>query len=106
MKGVMERLQRAYQKHNIQLFYKARYTIRNVVACSKDPQGPEEKCGMVYECKCEECGQLYVGEMERSLGDLPASQYRVKRCVADSLSFMRRLCNSSTAKGKHARIAQ
>ena len=24
---------------------------------------------MVYECKCEECGQLYVGKMERSLGE-------------------------------------
>ena len=31
MKWVVERLQRAYNKHDIQLFCKARYTIRNVV---------------------------------------------------------------------------
>ena len=30
-KGAMERMQRAYKKHNIQLFCKARYTIRNAV---------------------------------------------------------------------------
>ena len=37
MKGVTERLQRAYkQQHNIQLFCKARYTIRNAVVHPKD----------------------------------------------------------------------
>ena len=30
---------------------------------------PEEKCGVVYKCKCEECRQLYMGEMETSLGE-------------------------------------
>ena len=58
--GVMERLQRVYQNHNIHLLCKARYTIRNVVLHLNDPLDLEEKCGMVYECKCEECGQLYV----------------------------------------------
>ena len=31
--------------------------------------GLEDKCGVVYECKCESCGQLYVEEMEGSLGE-------------------------------------
>ena len=61
MKGVTERLQRAYQQHNIRLFCKARYTIQNAVVCLKDPLGPEEKCVVIYECKCDDCGQLYVG---------------------------------------------
>ena len=64
MKGVMERLQRAYKKHNIQPVYKARYTIRNAVVCPKHRLDPEEKCGVVYECKCDQCGQLCVGETE------------------------------------------
>ena len=62
------RLQRAYNKHDIHLFYKAGYTIRNVVVCLKDPLDPVERCGVVYECKCEQCCQLYVCKMERSLG--------------------------------------
>ena len=34
--GVTERLQRAYKKHDIQLFWKARCTIINAVLCPKD----------------------------------------------------------------------
>ena len=60
MKWVMERFQRAYKQHNIQLFCKVRYTIRNAVVCPKDPHDPEEKCGVVYECMCKVCGQLCV----------------------------------------------
>ena len=69
MTGVTERLQKAYKQHNIQLFLKAGYTIRNTVVCPKDPLDPEDKCGVIYESKFDECGQLYVGEMERSLGE-------------------------------------
>ena len=64
----MERLQRAYKQH-IKLFCKAGYTIRNLVIHSKDPLDPEEKCGVVYECKYEECGQLYMRETEKSVGE-------------------------------------
>ena len=56
-KGVTE----VAKQHNIKLFCKAGYTIRNAVVCSKDPLDPEEKCGVVYECKCEECVQVYLG---------------------------------------------
>ena len=35
----------------------------------KDPLDPNDKCGVVYVCKCDECDQLYVGETERSLGE-------------------------------------
>ena len=35
----------------------------------KDSLDPEDKCGEVYQCKCDKCGQLYVGETERSLGE-------------------------------------
>ena len=65
MKGVTERLKRAYKQNNIQLFCKAGYTIQNVVVHPKDPLDTGEKCGVIYECKCEECGELYVEEMDR-----------------------------------------
>ena len=35
----------------------------------KDALDPEEKCCVVYECKCEECRYLYVSEMESSLDE-------------------------------------
>ena len=34
----------------------------------KDPLAKEEKCGVIYKCQCRECGEVYVGESERSLG--------------------------------------
>ena len=53
---VIPKVVSALQPHNIQLFYKAGYTFRNAVVCLKDPLDPEEKCCVVYEVKCEECG--------------------------------------------------
>ena len=35
----------------------------------KDSLDQEGKCGVIYECKCEQFSQLYVSEMERSLGE-------------------------------------
>ena len=69
MKGVTERLERAYKKHDIQLFAKLCTLSGQVAVCLKDPLEPEEKCGVAYKCKCEECSQLYVGKTERSLGE-------------------------------------
>ena len=28
-----------------------------------------EQCGVIYECGCEVCGKVNVGETERSLGE-------------------------------------
>ena len=91
MKGVTERLLRAYKKHGIQLFCKAGYTTRNAVVCPNDHVEPEEKCGIVYECKNEEYGQLYVGVMERSLGER-AQEHDKSVKEGDSKSGEDRMC--------------
>ena len=69
MKGVTERLKRAYAKHNVSLFSKPGYTLRNALVRPKDPLLPSEKCGVIYKIACEQCGESYVGETERSLGE-------------------------------------
>ena len=63
-KGVSERLRRVFGKHGISMYSKAGQTIRNVLVRLKDPLEPEEQCGVVYECDCDVCGQIDVGEME------------------------------------------
>ena len=35
----------------------------------KDPLLPVEKCGVIYKFACEQYGEVYVGETERSLGE-------------------------------------
>ena len=58
MKGVTERLQRAFRKHDMFLYAKAGFTIRNVVVSPKDPLDIGERCGVINECASD---VLYVG---------------------------------------------
>ena len=47
----------------------AGYTIRKVVVHPNESLDPQKTGGVLYECNCEQCGQLYVGEMEIFLGE-------------------------------------
>ena len=69
VKGVTERLKQTLAKHNVSLYSKPGYTLRNALVKPKDPLDDMEKCGVIYKVGCEECGQVYVGETERSLGE-------------------------------------
>ena len=64
-KGIKERLHGAYKKHNIGLYSKAEYTVRNDEVSPTHPLDSEEKCEIVYECGC---GKLHIGKTERSFG--------------------------------------
>ena len=55
IKGVTKRLQRAFRKHNIDLYAKAGFTIRNAVV---SPLLAGEQCGVIYECACDVCGEF------------------------------------------------
>ncbi|XP_019636532.1 PREDICTED: uncharacterized protein LOC109479099, partial [Branchiostoma belcheri] len=43
--GVTERLKRVYAKHNVSLYSKPGFTLRNALVRPKDPLAPGEKCG-------------------------------------------------------------
>ncbi|KAI8487296.1 hypothetical protein Bbelb_350940 [Branchiostoma belcheri] len=51
---------------------KSGYTLRNALVSPKDPLDPSEKCGVISKFVCEHCGETYVGETERSLGEREA----------------------------------
>jgi len=90
MKGVSERLQRAYRKHGISMYSKAGYTVRNAVVRPKDPLDNDEQCGVIYECGCDNCGDKYIGETGRSLGE---------RMTEHGKSVMK--CDESSALCQH-----
>ena len=69
IQGVTECIQRDFNKHDIMLYSKAGYAIRNAEVSPKDPIDMCDQCGVVYECGYEVCGKKYVGEMGRSLGE-------------------------------------
>ena len=76
VKGLSERLQRVFRKHNMSLYSKAGFTIKNALVRPKDPLDPDEQCGVVYECHCEVCNKTYIGETGRSLGDRMAEHQK------------------------------
>ena len=63
IKGVSERLGRSFNKRDINLYHKAEQTLR------QDKMEPTEQCGVVYQSECEVCGECYIGETGRSLGE-------------------------------------
>ena len=54
---------------NINLYHKAGQTLRQVLVHPKDKMTPKEQCGVVYETECQVCGDRYIGETGRSLGE-------------------------------------
>ena len=62
-----ERLKRMFRKHDIAMFSKPGYTLRQALVSPKDPLVSDEKCGVVYSVKCETCSEEYVGETIRPL---------------------------------------
>ena len=54
--------------NNVNLYSKAGFTVKRVVVSPKDIMDTDELCGMIYECECDVCGEVYVEEIERSLG--------------------------------------
>ena len=44
-------------------------SVRNAVVSPKDPLDMCEQCDVIYECSCEVCGKIYMGETGRSFGE-------------------------------------
>ena len=85
MKGVSERLQRSFKKRNISLYHKAGQTLRQLLVHPKDKMEPQEQCGVVYEHGCGVCGEVYIGETGRSLGERTEEHEKsIKKCDCTS----------------------
>ena len=57
------------KKHSTNCYSKAGQTIKQMLVRPKDPLDPSEQCGVVYESDCDVCGEVYVGETGRYLGE-------------------------------------
>ena len=66
IKGILERLQRAFKSHEVTLIHKPVNSLRSQLVHVKDTTNLK-KCGTVYQIHCEKCNKEYVGETARSL---------------------------------------
>ena len=67
IKGVSEQLRRIYKSYNIPAYFKPANTLRQILVKPKDKTPKEQVCGPVYQIKCNDCSDSYIGETERSL---------------------------------------
>ena len=67
-RGVSEGLRRVLVKRGIQVHFKPRNTLRELLVSPKDKIKKEERCHTVYEHSCRTCNASYIGETKRPLG--------------------------------------
>ncbi|XP_078682439.1 uncharacterized protein LOC144916914 [Branchiostoma floridae x Branchiostoma belcheri] len=79
--GVTERLKRVYAKHNVSLYSKPGFTLRNALVRPKDPLAPGEKCGVIYKIKCEECGEVYITRYQNRRSDMNNDMNNLEQVV-------------------------
>jgi hypothetical protein len=65
--GVTEVLSRKIRKRGVSVHSKPINTIRSKLVAPKDRTKKMDKSGVVYQLKCSECDEDYVGETERKL---------------------------------------
>ena len=67
VKGVSESLRRVYRKRGVAVHFKPFNSIRSLLVKPKDKIGKGDKVGVVYQIKCHDCDNTYVGESGRAL---------------------------------------
>ena len=65
--GIAERMQRIFKEKGIGTYFKPYNTLSSNLVRPKDPTPPERQCGVVYQLKCKDCDESYIGETARSL---------------------------------------
>ena len=70
-KGLSESLKYICGKYGIQVYFKGNITIKQTLMKPKDQDPKDNKSGLIYSYKCKDitCGEEYIGETARILGD-------------------------------------
>ena len=67
IKGISERLQRAFKSHEVTIVHKPVNSLRSQLVQVKDKTENLKKCGTVYHIHCDQCNKQYIGETSRVL---------------------------------------
>ena len=67
IKGISERLQRAFKSHEVTIVHKPVNSLRSQLVQVKDKTENLNKCGTVYHIHCDQCNKQYIGETSRVL---------------------------------------
>ena len=67
VKNYSERIARVLNKYNIKTLYKPFNKLQDIFGLPKDPIQPSQRCGVVYQVPCADCGKVYIGQTGNSL---------------------------------------
>ena len=100
VKGVSERLARVFRQHGTRVFHKPTNTLRSRLTRAKDKTEDNKKCGVIYEVKCGDCSETYIGETARPLGTrLKEHQSRANSAVCEHLCGQNHIIGESSVIG-------
>ena len=70
-KGLSEIFKNICGKYGIHAYFKGNTTIKQTLMKPKDQDPKDNKSGLIYSYKCQDitCGEEYIGEIARTLGD-------------------------------------
>ena len=86
IKGISERLQRAFKSHEVTVVHKPVNSLRSQLIHVKDKTGNLKKCGTVYHIHCDQCNKQYFGETSRVL------ETRIKEHLSRDSSAVHKHC--------------
>ena len=86
IKGISERLQRAFKSHEVTLVHKPLNSLRSQLVRVKDKTENLKKCGTVYHIHCEQCNKEHVGETS------PLLETQVKEHLSRNSSAVHEHC--------------
>ena len=68
MSGLSKHLSRVFRSHGTNTCNKPCNTLRSLLVRPTDKTSPEKKMGVVYDIRCNGCGEHCIGETSRALG--------------------------------------
>ena len=71
VQGLGENIKNTCNKYGIQTYFKGNRTLKQILVKPKDKDSKEKESGVIYcyQCAALDCGEEYIGETSRTLGE-------------------------------------
>ena len=83
MQSVLECLRRILTKRGVQVHFRPRNTLRELLVAPKNKIKKEDQCGIVYKLSCVDCPATYEDKTKRSLGTRVSEHRREGSPIAE-----------------------
>ena len=104
IKGISERLQRAFKSHKVTIVHKPVSSLRSQLVRVKDKTENLKKCGTVYHIHCDHCSKQYIGTVYHIHCDHCNKQYIGETSRVLETRIKEHLSRDSSAVHEHCQL--